>query len=107
MRLAGLKEELLQAPEVGREGQALDPEFQLIRALVKARNRAGLSQAGLAERMATTQPTIARLESGRRAPSWQTLKRLAEATGTRYPRQNGGHSIPAGEAINWARPSPL
>ena len=46
-------------------------------------NRAGLSQAGLAERMGTTQPTIARLESGRQAPSWQTLKRFGEATGTR------------------------
>jgi len=36
-----------------------------------------------AERMQTTQSAIARLESGRRLPSSRTLKRFAEATGTR------------------------
>ena len=37
----------------------------------------------LAERMHTTQSTIARLESGRTMPSMRTLARYAEATGTR------------------------
>jgi len=33
--------------------------------------------------MGTTQPVVARLESGRSRPSMRTLKRLAEATGSR------------------------
>ena len=81
--LAEFKEELLADPEVRQEYEALEPEFELIRALVGARARAGLSQAELAERMGTTQSVVARLESGKQAPSWKTIQRLAEATGTR------------------------
>jgi len=47
------------------------------------RATAGLTQQQLAQRMATTQSVIARLESGRTRPSTQTLERLAAATGTR------------------------
>ncbi|MBK7927002.1 MAG: helix-turn-helix transcriptional regulator [Bryobacterales bacterium] len=53
------------------------------RAVIEARTAAGLTQEQLAERMATTQSVIARLEGGRARPSTQTLKRLALATGTR------------------------
>jgi transcriptional regulator with XRE-family HTH domain len=45
--------------------------------------RAGLTQEQLAEKMQTTQSTIARLESGRSFPSLRTLARYAEATGSR------------------------
>ena len=41
--------------------------------LVKARLRAGLSQAELAQRMGTSQSTIARLESGQTLPSTKTI----------------------------------
>ncbi|TAM33331.1 MAG: XRE family transcriptional regulator, partial [Burkholderiaceae bacterium] len=37
----------------------------------------------VAERMQTTQSTIARMESGRTMPSLRTLSRYAEATGSR------------------------
>lgn len=50
---------------------------------LKARARAGLTQSELAERMHTTQSTIARLESGRTMPSMRTLARYAGATGSR------------------------
>jgi transcriptional regulator with XRE-family HTH domain len=63
--------------------KALEPEFDLARAVIKARVTAGLTQEQLAERMETTQSAIARLESGRNRPSTQTLTRLATATGTR------------------------
>jgi transcriptional regulator with XRE-family HTH domain len=52
--------------------------------LVKARVRAGLSQAELAARMGTSQSAIARLESGQTLPSTKTLLRYAEATGSRF-----------------------
>ena len=63
--------------------EALEPEFALARAMIGARARAGLTQEQVAERMATTQSVVARLESGRVRPSTKTLERYARATGTR------------------------
>ncbi len=61
----------------------LGPEFELARAMIEARTRAGLTQEQLARRMETTQSVIARLESGRARPSTKTLEKLARATGSR------------------------
>lgn len=81
--LAKLKTRLLTNPEVRAEYDAQAPEFDIAHELIAARTRAGLTQAELAERMHTTQSTIARLESGRTMPSMRTLARYAEATGSR------------------------
>lgn len=62
---------------------ALEEEFSLASRLIEARTRAKLTQAELANRMGTSQSTIARLESGKTAPSLSTLRRVAKATGTR------------------------
>lgn len=62
---------------------ALEPEYAVVSALIEARVKANLSQKELAKRMKTTQPTIARMESGRQIPSAATLLKLAKATGTR------------------------
>jgi predicted transcriptional regulator len=51
--------------------------------MIAARVRAGLTQAQLAQRMGTTQSAIARLETGKFAPSLETLEKLALATGSR------------------------
>jgi transcriptional regulator with XRE-family HTH domain len=55
---------------------------QIARAIVRARTAAGLSQVALAIRMGTSQPFVAKLESGRALPSTSTLVRVARATGT-------------------------
>jgi DNA-binding XRE family transcriptional regulator len=81
--LAEQKARLLEDPATRAEYQALDPEFALARELIAARARAGLSQAQDAERMGTSQSTVARLESGRTLPSMRTLARYANATGSR------------------------
>ena len=62
---------------------ALDAEFTLIESLLKARAAAGLTQAQVADRMDTSQGNVARLETGRVAPSIRTLERYAHATGHR------------------------
>lgn len=49
----------------------------------EAREAAGLTQAELAERLGTTQSAVARLESGRSAPTVATLDRVAAALGLR------------------------
>jgi transcriptional regulator with XRE-family HTH domain len=63
--------------------EALEDEFSLASQLIEARARAGLTQAEVAERMGTSQSTIARLEGGGAKPSLSTLKRFAKATGAR------------------------
>jgi transcriptional regulator with XRE-family HTH domain len=81
-RLADLHAQWLSDADYRRAYDALEPEFALAHALIAARAHAGLTQTELAERMATTQSVIARLESGRTLPSARTLQRLATATGT-------------------------
>jgi transcriptional regulator with XRE-family HTH domain len=51
--------------------------------MIRARTTAGLTQAQVAEHMASTRPTVARLEAGGRIPATQTLQRFANATGHR------------------------
>lgn len=77
------KARLLANPKVKAEYDALAPELEISAELVKARQRAGLSQAELAARMGTSQSTIARLESGQTLPSTKTILRFAEATGSK------------------------
>jgi predicted transcriptional regulator len=75
-----IKEEALKDHAVKTAYDALAPEFEFSMELIRARLRAGLSQAELAERMGTSQSAIARLESGQTLPSTKTLLRFAEAT---------------------------
>jgi transcriptional regulator with XRE-family HTH domain len=49
--------------------------------ILKARAHAGLTQEGLARRIGTSQPTIARWESGAQVPSVRSLTKIADATG--------------------------
>ncbi|PWW04450.1 Xre family transcriptional regulator [Hoeflea marina] len=61
----------------------MEDEFALAEALIRARAEATMTQDQVALAMGTTQAAVARLESGRSMPSTRTLKRFAEATGTR------------------------
>ncbi len=80
-----LKEKALRKQSVQDAYDALEPEFSLLRSMLKARHDAGLSQAEVAQRMGTKAPAITRLESsltsGRHSPSIATLKKYAEAVG--------------------------
>lgn len=82
-KLAELKREWTKEADFKAEYDALEGEFSVIRALIEARTRAGLTQAELAERMGTTQSAIARIEGGSINPSVGALRRYAEATGSR------------------------
>lgn len=72
-------EEHLRDPEVRRAYDELGPEFELIKQLITLRNRRQMTQAQLAERAGTKQPSIARLESRGQIKSLSLLRRLAEA----------------------------
>lgn len=79
--LKALKRELLANADVQAAYEAQGAEFSIVRELIAARMRAGLTQNEIAERMGTTQSVIARLEGGKRTPSMTTVQRYAEATG--------------------------
>lgn len=60
----------------------LEEEYALVREMLTARARLGLSQEAVAELMGTTKSAISRLESaGKHAPSMTTLKKYARAVG--------------------------
>lgn len=72
----------LKNPKLKREYDKLEPEFTLINAIIEARVKRGLTQKVLARKMGTKQSVISRLESGSANPSFDFLKRLAEALDT-------------------------
>jgi DNA-binding XRE family transcriptional regulator len=78
-----LKTTLLKNPQTRAEYDVLAGEFETARELITARTQAGLTQSDVAQRMGTTQSVIARLESGKRAPSMRTVQRYAQAVGAR------------------------
>jgi hypothetical protein len=53
MKHGAIKKAALKKPGVRVEYAALGPEFELLRQLLSARNKAGLSQADVAARMGT------------------------------------------------------
>ncbi len=80
-------DKMLEEPAVRAEYDAQAEEFALLDELLRARRRAGLTQAEVAARMGTQTPAVARLEAGggsrRHSPSIATLRRYAEAVGCR------------------------
>ena len=82
-KVRSLHKKWMKDADYRKTHEALEPEFELARALIAARTKAGLTQEQLARLMKTTQSVVARLESGRTKPSTQTLERIASATGTR------------------------
>ncbi len=82
-RISDMHKKWMKEAEYRRAYNALEEEFALAKAVIDARNRAGLTQEELARKMGTTQPVVARLEGGRTRPSMRTLERFAKATGSR------------------------
>ncbi len=74
----GLKAQMEDA-ESRREWDASEPAYQVARLRIMC----GLTQAELAERVGTKQPSIARLESGSVTPTLPLLRRVAEAPDAR------------------------
>ncbi len=63
------------------EYEKLQPEFDIIRAMVDARTSQDMTQKELSERTGINQADISKLENGTRNPTVNLLKRLAEGMG--------------------------
>lgn len=75
-----LKEQL-KNEELRKEWEDIQPEMNVIRAMVDARISQNLTQKELADRTGINQSDISKLENGTRNPSLKLLKRLAEGMG--------------------------
>lgn len=68
----------LENEEFREEYNRIQPEMDVIRAIVDARASRNITQKELAERTGINQADISKLENGTRNPSINLLKRLAE-----------------------------
>ena len=75
--------EQLRDPAFKAEWDALEPERQIMRAILEGRDEQSLTQKQLAEVTGTAQADSSRVENGTGNPSLRTLKRLADGLGMR------------------------
>ncbi|NLT22259.1 MAG: helix-turn-helix transcriptional regulator [Syntrophorhabdus sp.] len=59
-----VKGKLLSDPEFAEEVKKLEPEYQIISQLIKARTEQNMTQEELARKIGTRQGNISRLENG-------------------------------------------
>ncbi|OGY08326.1 MAG: hypothetical protein A2782_00680 [Candidatus Blackburnbacteria bacterium RIFCSPHIGHO2_01_FULL_43_15b] len=77
-----LKEEWLKDPRFRKLYEESQPEYEIARALIRARIEKKITQKELAKKMRTTQSVISRVEQAKTSPSISFLKRLAKALDT-------------------------
>lgn len=65
-------------PEVLKELENLEPEYQIIKQLISLRIEKKITQKEFAELIGDSQPNISRLESGSYNPTLAKLKKIAD-----------------------------
>jgi predicted transcriptional regulator len=75
------KERVLQNPEVKAEYDQLQPEYDIIQAMIDARVSQNITQKELSARTGISQADISRIETGTRNPSLSMVKKLAQGLG--------------------------
>lgn len=68
----------LKNPEFAKAYEEIQPEMNIIRAMIDARTSQNLTQHELSERTGIAQGEISKLENGTRNPSIKLLQRLAD-----------------------------
>jgi len=81
MKLSEYKQKKMQDPEFAKAYEEIQPEMNVIRAMIEARISQNMTQKELSERTGIAQTEISRLENGTRNPSIKLLQRLADGMG--------------------------
>jgi len=76
-----LRKKWMKDPKFKKAYNDLEPEFVIVRAMIKMRLKNKMSQKDLAKKLGTKQPAIARFESGAYNPTLSFLKKLSTALG--------------------------
>ena len=79
-----IEKKWMKNPKFREAYEALEPEYQIARAVIAARHKRGMTQAELAEKAGTKQSAIARLENMQSPPSSSNMGRIADALGLRW-----------------------
>lgn len=74
-----LKQALDTDPELNKEYIALQPEYEIIDKLIRARTEQGITQKELAKKCGIKQSNISRLENGKGNPTIKFLQKIADA----------------------------
>lgn len=78
-----MEREAMRDPKFREAYDALEPKYALIRAMLDARHKKGMTQAEIARRAGTTQSAIARFETGGTNPTLEFASRLSRALGAK------------------------
>mgnify|MGYP001586800417 CR=1 FL=1 len=78
-----VKREMMHDRECKQAYENIQPKYVIIRAVLDARTKHGLTQAQLAKRVGTTQSAIARFESGAGNPTLDFLSKISYVLGKR------------------------
>ena len=73
--------EMLKNKDFEKEYIDLEPEYQIIREIIRAREEKNITQVELSNMTGISQADISRLENGESNPTISILKRIAEAFG--------------------------
>lgn len=97
MTLKEYKEKRMQDPAFVQAYDEMQPEMNVIRAMIDARTSQNMTQKELSERTGIAQTEISKLENGTRNPSIKLLQRLADGMDmvlnvTFTPKQVAGDS---------------
>ncbi|MCR4334238.1 MAG: helix-turn-helix transcriptional regulator [Patescibacteria group bacterium] len=76
-----IHKDLMKKPGFKKAYEDLEFEFSIIRAIIKARGKQGLTQRELAERIGIAQSVLARFEAGRANPTLSFLKKVVGGLG--------------------------
>lgn len=78
---ARLERKWLQDPEYKKAYDDLEFEFEILKAIIRARARQKLTQRELARKIGVAQSALARFESGRTNPTLSFLKKVTVGLG--------------------------
>lgn len=81
MKLSEYKEKKMQDPDFANAYVEIQPEMNVIRALIEARASQNMTQKELSEKTGIAQTEISKLENGTRNPTVKLLQRLADGMG--------------------------
>lgn len=79
-----LHNDMMKDPEYVKEYNKLKTEFQIAQIMINIRKKNNITQEELAEKLATGQAAISRLESGNSNTSIALLQRVARAFDTKF-----------------------
>ncbi len=74
-----VKKKILQDKETKKMYEALEPQFRVIKLIIRKRTQKGITQKELANLIGTKQSAISRFESGDYNPTISFLYKLADA----------------------------